>query len=241
MLQQNTALLGINLPVLLNNQNLLQILKNLGLQVMNKTPINTKESFLIELENLKPSFSFIYTNLAGVIGLQEVLTKAKHSSPNTKFILITSENDKGKILSYLLSNVNAIVSLENLTSCVDILLKQLSKGQIFLCGKSICDLKLELEYQKSNIKLDQGLLEVLTDRELEVLHSLSKGINYKQISKELYISESTVKTHVNNIFTKLNVNDRTQAVLYALNHGITNLIRKTHILENALNEPTRQQ
>ena len=240
MFQQSNVLLGINLPLLLNNQSLLQIFKSSGLQVVNKTPINTKESFLIELENSKPAFSFLYTNLAGVIGLQEVLTKAKQSSPNTKLVLITNENDKGKFLSYLLANVSAIVSVENLISCADIILKQASRGQMFLCGKSISDLRLELECQKSNIKLDEGLLDALTDRELEVLHSLTKGINYKQISKELYISESTVKTHVNNIFTKLNVNDRTQAVLYALNHGITSLLSKTHILENVLNKPVEQ-
>ena len=96
MFQQNSVLLGINLPVLLNNQNLLQIFKSMGLQVINKTPINTKETFLMELGDLKPAISFIYTNLAGVIGLQEVLTKAKQSSPNTKLILITNENDKGR-------------------------------------------------------------------------------------------------------------------------------------------------
>ena len=40
------------------------------------------------------------------------------------------------------------------------------------------------------------------------------------VAKQLFISETTVKTHVNNIFQKLQVNDRTQAVLYAINHGI---------------------
>ncbi len=59
----------------------------------------------------------------------------------------------------------------------------------------------------------------LTSRENEVLELLTEGINYKSIAGKLIISETTVKTHVNNIFQKLQVNDRTNAVLYALSHG----------------------
>ena len=62
-------------------------------------------------------------------------------------------------------------------------------------------------------------LSDLTQREEEVLELLTQGVTYKGVSQQLFISETTVKTHVNNIFQKLQVNDRTQAVLYALNHG----------------------
>lgn len=68
----------------------------------------------------------------------------------------------------------------------------------------------------------ENLLTYLTAREEEVLELLTQGNNYKGIAGKLYISETTVKTHVNNIFQKLQVNDRTQAVLYALNNGFAN-------------------
>ena len=68
----------------------------------------------------------------------------------------------------------------------------------------------------------ENLLSYLTQREEEVLDLLTKGITYKGVSSKLFISETTVKTHVNNIFQKLQVNDRTQAVLYAINHGFMN-------------------
>ena len=66
---------------------------------------------------------------------------------------------------------------------------------------------------------DDNLLTYLTSREEEVLELLTQGITYKGVAQKLFISETTVKTHVNNIFQKLQVNDRTQAVLYALNNG----------------------
>ena len=68
----------------------------------------------------------------------------------------------------------------------------------------------------------ENLLTYLTAREEEVLDLLTQGNNYKGIAGKLFISETTVKTHVNNIFQKLQANDRTQAVLYAFNNGFAN-------------------
>lgn len=63
----------------------------------------------------------------------------------------------------------------------------------------------------------------LSDRELEVIRLIAAGKTNQQISMELRISESTVKFHVNNILSKLGVNDRTQAALTALKRGIASL------------------
>ena len=65
--------------------------------------------------------------------------------------------------------------------------------------------------------------EVLTERELDVLRLLARGAANKEIGAELHISESTVKTHVANIFQKLDVGDRTEAVTAALRRGLLTL------------------
>ncbi len=75
---------------------------------------------------------------------------------------------------------------------------------------------------KTNITGKENLLQYLTQREEEVLELLTQGVTYKGVASQLFISETTVKTHVNNIFQKLQVNDRTQAVLYAINNGFMN-------------------
>ena len=79
--------------------------------------------------------------------------------------------------------------------------------------------------EESASQSEENLLNYLTSREEEVLDLLTQGNNYKAIAAKLFISETTVKTHVNNIFQKLQVNDRTQAVLYALNNGFANKVR----------------
>ena len=64
------------------------------------------------------------------------------------------------------------------------------------------------------------LIEPLTDRENEVLSYLVKGMSNKEIGEKLYISTRTVKTHVSNILRKLDVKDRTQAVIKAIDHDL---------------------
>ena len=78
------------------------------------------------------------------------------------------------------------------------------------------------ETTKQDVSMEENLLDALTQREEEVLELLTQGITYKGVANKLFISETTVKTHVNNIFQKLQVNDRTQAVLYAINNGFLN-------------------
>jgi DNA-binding NarL/FixJ family response regulator len=63
-------------------------------------------------------------------------------------------------------------------------------------------------------------IERLTAREREVLVGLGHGLSNRDLAAELYVSEKTVKTHVSNVLSKLRVNDRTQAALYAVRVGL---------------------
>ncbi len=67
------------------------------------------------------------------------------------------------------------------------------------------------------------LYDELTEREREVLTLIGKGEANKEIARQLSLSEKTVKNHIANIFAKLQVNDRTQAVLYAIRQGLVKL------------------
>ena len=61
----------------------------------------------------------------------------------------------------------------------------------------------------------------LTQREAEVLALIGEGLSNREIAARLHVSEATVKTHINNIFSKTGVRDRAQAVRYAFSHGLT--------------------
>lgn len=74
----------------------------------------------------------------------------------------------------------------------------------------------------------------LTIRELQIIKLLCEGLTYKEVSVKLVISETTTKTHANNIFQKFGVNDRTQAVLHAINNGYVTLNAQKSNIERAL-------
>jgi DNA-binding NarL/FixJ family response regulator len=91
-------------------------------------------------------------------------------------------------------------------------LKAAAAGQVQLAPEAAARLMREVRAPESP--------EALTGRETEVLKLLAWGNADKQIARELFIGESTVKSHVHSILAKLNVRSRTQAALYAVRVGL---------------------
>lgn len=63
-------------------------------------------------------------------------------------------------------------------------------------------------------------LKRLTGREIEILRCLAKGLNNRDMARKLFITENTIKKHISNILEKLELDDRTQAALFAFSHGL---------------------
>ncbi|MFQ3535451.1 MAG: response regulator transcription factor [Aggregatilineales bacterium] len=91
-------------------------------------------------------------------------------------------------------------------------IKAAANGQVQLSPKAAARLMREVRTPES--------LEALTERETEVLRLIARGLSNKEIAQALVIGEKTVKTHVSNILSKLNVSSRTQAALYAARMGL---------------------
>lgn len=69
----------------------------------------------------------------------------------------------------------------------------------------------------------EGRNDRITGREMEVLRCIAKGFNNQEIAQTLFVSEKTVKNHLTNIFRKINVSDRTQALIYVLKNNMVDL------------------
>ena len=84
-------------------------------------------------------------------------------------------------------------------------------------GKKYC-IKFLLSGMVSN--MEDGKVRLLSEREREVLALLARGMSNRDIAGSLFLSEKTVKNHLNNIFKKIEVSDRTKAAVFAINNNI---------------------
>jgi two-component system NarL family response regulator len=93
-------------------------------------------------------------------------------------------------------------------------------------GESLLGPTVALKVMRQFSALDKGRSQLageLTAREMEVLQAIAGGLSNKEIAGKLTISEKTVKNHINNIFSKLHLFDRTQAMLFAIRKGLVKI------------------
>lgn len=156
----------------------------------------------------------------GLTTIQKILAVEK----NAKVIALTGYDDSDLIYRAMKIGARGYILKTMVVSQLTEAIEQVKTGKVFLpttlATKFFDQFSIESVKQQSKEPEGENLLNYLTQREEEVLGLLTDGVTYKGVAKQLFISETTVKTHVNNIFQKLQVNDRTQAVLYAIKHGL---------------------
>ena len=132
--------------------------------------------------------------------------------PEAKILILTSYLDNEKI--YPVLDAGAHGYMLKTSSAEEILraVKKVAKGEFAI----ETEVSKKVEYHRNHIELQEDL----TARERDILGLLAKGYENQRIADELFISLKTVKTHVSNILSKLEVSDRTQAVVYAFQHHL---------------------
>lgn len=213
-------------------QSTVQITKELSMAGYNRIDrVDYQEALIQAVQTRKPHVVIITSELPGRRTTSEIFAEITSSSPNTRIIFISKNVPEESILDlYLAANLSAWLLSERAERTLSLAIEAAEAGQLFIdfmISKAIRNLINEKQSILTNANSNYGNLELLTEREAEVLKYLCEGYNYKRVAQQLFISESTVKTHINNVFTKLKVNDRTQAVLYALKHDLDSLMRAT--------------
>lgn len=108
----------------------------------------------------------------------------------------------------------------------EVLIKAVRKvhaGEVWLDRTTMGSLFSEMTRRKLDGDLDETRKESLTDRELQVISLIAEGLKNKQIAQRLFISETTVTHHLSSIFSKLDVSDRLELVIYAFGHDLARL------------------
>jgi NarL family two-component system response regulator LiaR len=149
-------------------------------------------------------------------------TKIIQNCPQTQVIILTSFGEQDKVIpaiqagaqSYLLKDIPP----DDLVKAV----RQAYLGEVQLHPEVARSLMTAISQEKpaSTVQVTTPALSELTERELEVLLLIAEGLSNQKIANELVISEKTVKSHVSSILSKLHLEDRTQAAIYAIKHSL---------------------
>lgn len=166
--------------------------------------------------DLAPDVVLMDLVMPGIDGV-EATRLLKQRSPRSQVIVLTSYHEDEQIfpairagaLSYLLKGVG----LDELTEAV----RKAAKGEATLHPHVAARLVQEIHGSSQETT---SLYKTLSEREREVLRLIAEGFSNALIAEKLVISERTVKSHVNNILSKLHVADRTQAAIFAWRQGI---------------------
>jgi NarL family two-component system response regulator LiaR len=146
----------------------------------------------------------------------ETVRRMKALRPHIQIIVLTSFGDDQKVFAAIRAGATGFllkdVSPQDLAAAIH----AARRGEASLAPGIATKLLQEIAIG-SNPAAEE---HTLTEREYAVLALIAQGRSNRQISEELTISEKTVKTHVSNILTKLHLEDRTQAAIYALKEGL---------------------
>ena len=176
------------------------------------------------IKKYRPDLVLMDINMPEKDGLQAI-QEIERLGLDTKVIALSGYDDADLIFRAMKLGAKGYVLKTMASAQLIYAMDEVAAGKIYL--PTALTSRFFEHFQRSfkeeaEAQTAENLLTYLTAREEEVLDLLTQGNNYKGIAGKLFISETTVKTHVNNIFQKLQVNDRTQAVLYALNNGFAN-------------------
>ncbi|MCV4231878.1 response regulator transcription factor [Virgibacillus sp. LDC1] len=184
------------------------------------------EETLETAKHLNPDVVLMDLNMPILNGI-DTTARLKKEQPHIKVIVLTSFIDYDHVLpairagarGYLLKDIEP----EDLVAAI----RRVNEGQVELHPDAAGLLMTHVtspagadETSASGHQEEAAQLDKLTRREQEVLQLIASGMNNREISEALYITEKTVKTHVSHLLDKLGVADRTQAAIYALKHGI---------------------
>ena len=167
----------------------------------------TAEEALHDIPKLQPDVVIMDINLPGMNGI-ECIRQVKQKTPRTQFMMFTVyENDekvfealKAGASGYLLKNTGLVQLIESL--------KELYNGGSPMSSNIARKLVTLFRSEQK----EATTLEILSNRENEILQLLSKGLLYKEIADQLSISVSTVRQHIHHIYEKLHVQNRTEAI-----------------------------
>ncbi|WP_394185221.1 response regulator [Metabacillus halosaccharovorans] len=153
----------------------------------------------------------VMNEMDGIEATKEIM----NAWPEAKIIIVTSFLDDEKVYPALEAGATSYLLKTSKASEIANAVRSTFHGQSILEPEVTGKMMMKMR-QKDTVHLH----DQLTSREMEILMLMTEGKTNQEIADELFIALKTAKTHVSNILSKLDVQDRTQAVIYAFKHSL---------------------
>jgi len=164
---------------------------------------------------LQPDVVLMDVRMPGVGGI-EATRRIRNALPATKVVMLTVSDDEEDLYAAIRAGANGYllkeVSIDEVANAV----RAVVRGQSLVTPSMATKLFTEFNVLSRRVDAQHGTAPRLTEREVEVLRLVAKGMSNKEIAAELVIAENTVKNHVRNILEKLQMKSRMEAAMYAV-------------------------
>lgn len=167
------------------------------------------EAVLKKIDQLKPDIFIVDINLEGMSGI-EFIRRAKPFVPDAEFLMCTINDDNTNIFESLKSGATGYMLKESSADEIRNAITEIAAGgspmSAYISRRVIASFNTDAD------KPPAPATENLTEREVEVLNLLARGLQYKEIADRLDISTGTVKKHIRNTYIKLQVQNKVEAI-----------------------------
>lgn len=165
------------------------------------------ESFIKKVDKMQPDVAVVDIHLPGITGIK-CIEQVKPLMPHIQFLVWTIFEDDDNIFDSLCAGATGYITKSTAPGKIYEAIKDIVNGGSPMSANIARRVVTRFKQDKSPAKE----MELLSDREQEMLRYLSAGFRYKEIAEKLFISTETVRTHIRNIYQKLQVNSRTEAL-----------------------------
>jgi DNA-binding NarL/FixJ family response regulator len=176
---------------------------------------STAEEAILKVRCLQPDVILMDLVMPGMGGL-EAIRLLRAADPTTRILVLTSYDEDSRVSAAI--QAGALGYLRKDTSPDELFeaIRNTARGASYLSPEMVQKLVRDIQHSTGNNRSSSDL----TEREVDVLGAIAKGMSNQEIADTLFISITTVRTHIRNLLGKLGVNSRTQAAICAIEAGI---------------------